>query len=183
MFIVYSKLCPNFFATVYLMIIFFPGICNVILKDLTCVNWIANLIQFLWILLLKNIKDGDLEYPTTGDHGHGKRSGAIINSLPFPSLPFNFLPFHSISFFFHGIPSHLFPPHPVISCPFLFHPFLFHPFLVALLPLHNHEKGTNCISFFLKIMKLEIEEIAAQRSFIFLWCGSHEGLDEGRKVQ
>ncbi len=31
-------------------------------------------------------------------------------------------------------------------------------------------------------MKLEIEEIAAQRSFIFLWCGSHEGLDEGRKV-
>lgn len=32
-----------------------------------------------------------------------------------------------------------------------------------------------------EIMKLEIEEIAAQRSFIFLWCGSHEGLDEGRK--
>ena len=36
---------------------------------------------------------------------------------------------------------------------------------------------------FLQIMKLEIEEIAAQRSFIFLWCGSHEGLDEGRKVR
>ena len=34
-----------------------------------------------------------------------------------------------------------------------------------------------------QIMKLEIEEIAAQRSFIFLWCGSHEGLDEGRKVK
>lgn len=31
-------------------------------------------------------------------------------------------------------------------------------------------------------MKLSIEEVAAQRSFIFLWCGSHEGLDEGRKV-
>ncbi|CAB3997047.1 alkaline phosphatase-like isoform X1 [Paramuricea clavata] len=26
-----------------------------------------------------------------------------------------------------------------------------------------------------EIMKLEIEEIACQRSFIFLWCGSHEG--------
>ncbi|XP_046859175.1 N6-adenosine-methyltransferase non-catalytic subunit-like isoform X1 [Xenia sp. Carnegie-2017] len=32
-----------------------------------------------------------------------------------------------------------------------------------------------------EIMKLSIEEVAAQRSFIFLWCGSHEGLDEGRK--
>ena len=30
-------------------------------------------------------------------------------------------------------------------------------------------------------MKLEIGEVAAQRSFCFLWCGSAEGLDEGRK--
>nr|XP_033793885.1 N6-adenosine-methyltransferase non-catalytic subunit isoform X2 [Geotrypetes seraphini] len=30
------------------------------------------------------------------------------------------------------------------------------------------------------IMKLEIEEIAAIRSFVFLWCGSGEGLDLGR---
>lgn len=29
-------------------------------------------------------------------------------------------------------------------------------------------------------MKLEIDEIAAPRSFIFLWCGSGEGLDLGR---
>lgn len=30
------------------------------------------------------------------------------------------------------------------------------------------------------IMKLEIEEISALRSFVFLWCGSGEGLDLGR---
>uniref|UniRef100_A0A8C9YYK8 N(6)-adenosine-methyltransferase non-catalytic subunit METTL14 n=1 Tax=Sander lucioperca TaxID=283035 RepID=A0A8C9YYK8_SANLU len=30
------------------------------------------------------------------------------------------------------------------------------------------------------IMKLEIEEISAPRSFVFLWCGSGEGLDLGR---
>ncbi|XP_059502057.1 N6-adenosine-methyltransferase non-catalytic subunit isoform X1 [Stegostoma tigrinum] len=30
------------------------------------------------------------------------------------------------------------------------------------------------------IMKLEIEEIAAPRSFVFLWCGSGDGLDLGR---
>ena len=33
-----------------------------------------------------------------------------------------------------------------------------------------------------KIMKLEIEEISALRSFVFLWCGSGEGLDLGRMV-
>ena len=33
----------------------------------------------------------------------------------------------------------------------------------------------------IKIMKLEIEEIAAQRSFIFLWCGSHEGLGKAER--
>ena len=32
-------------------------------------------------------------------------------------------------------------------------------------------------------MKLEIDEIAAPRSFIFLWCGSGEGLDLGRVVR
>lgn len=36
---------------------------------------------------------------------------------------------------------------------------------------------------FLQIMKLEIDEIAAPRSFIFLWCGSGEGLDLGRVVR
>ncbi|XP_027030205.1 N6-adenosine-methyltransferase non-catalytic subunit [Tachysurus fulvidraco] len=30
------------------------------------------------------------------------------------------------------------------------------------------------------IMKLEIDEISALRSFVFLWCGSGEGLDLGR---
>lgn len=32
-----------------------------------------------------------------------------------------------------------------------------------------------------EIMSLPIEDIAAQRSFIFLWCGSSEGLDWGRQ--
>eukprot|EP00794_Sanderia_malayensis_P016688 gene16688-18382_t len=32
-----------------------------------------------------------------------------------------------------------------------------------------------------EIMKLEIGEVAAQRSFVFLWCGSAEGLNQGRK--
>ena len=31
-----------------------------------------------------------------------------------------------------------------------------------------------------KIMALDIGELAAQRSFIFLWCGSSDGLDLGR---
>jgi len=31
------------------------------------------------------------------------------------------------------------------------------------------------------IMDLEIEEVAAPRSFIFLWCGSSDGLDLGRQ--
>ena len=31
------------------------------------------------------------------------------------------------------------------------------------------------------IMKLDIESISAQRSFIFLWCGSTAGLDYGRQ--
>ncbi|XP_076318234.1 methyltransferase like 14 isoform X1 [Tachypleus tridentatus] len=32
-----------------------------------------------------------------------------------------------------------------------------------------------------EIIKLEIEEVAAPRSFIFLWCGSSDGLDLGRQ--
>ncbi|KAG9509577.1 N6-adenosine-methyltransferase non-catalytic subunit [Fragariocoptes setiger] len=32
-----------------------------------------------------------------------------------------------------------------------------------------------------EIMKLRIEEVAAPRSFIFLWCGSSDGLDLGRQ--
>lgn len=31
-------------------------------------------------------------------------------------------------------------------------------------------------------MKLEIEEISDLRAFVFLWCGSGEGLDLGRMV-
>ncbi|XP_078741212.1 N(6)-adenosine-methyltransferase non-catalytic subunit METTL14, partial [Lampetra fluviatilis] len=32
-----------------------------------------------------------------------------------------------------------------------------------------------------EIMQLDVEEVAAQRSFIFLWCGSSDGLDYGRQ--
>ena len=31
-------------------------------------------------------------------------------------------------------------------------------------------------------MNLKVEEVSAQRSFVFLWCGSFEGLDLGREV-
>ena len=31
-----------------------------------------------------------------------------------------------------------------------------------------------------KIMALDIGELAAQRAFVFLWCGSSDGLDLGR---
>ena len=31
-------------------------------------------------------------------------------------------------------------------------------------------------------MDLKIEDVAAQRSFVFLWCGAYEGLDLGREV-
>lgn len=31
-----------------------------------------------------------------------------------------------------------------------------------------------------QIMNLDVGEVAAQRSFVFLWCGSSEGLDMGR---
>lgn len=39
------------------------------------------------------------------------------------------------------------------------------------------------LSHSLQIMKLEIDEISALRSFVFLWCGSGEGLDLGRMVR
>lgn len=42
----------------------------------------------------------------------------------------------------------------------------------------------NCISFSfyhpIKVMELDIGEVAANRSFVFLWCGSSDGLDMGR---
>ena len=31
-----------------------------------------------------------------------------------------------------------------------------------------------------EIMNLNIEDVAAQRSFVFLWCGSSDGLDLGK---
>ena len=34
-----------------------------------------------------------------------------------------------------------------------------------------------------KVMKLKIEDIAATRSFVFVWVGSGEGLDAGREVR
>lgn len=33
---------------------------------------------------------------------------------------------------------------------------------------------------FAQIMELDIGEVAANRSFVFLWCGSSDGLDMGR---
>ena len=34
-----------------------------------------------------------------------------------------------------------------------------------------------------QIMNLKLEDVGAQRSFLFLWCGSCEGLDLGREVR
>ena len=31
-------------------------------------------------------------------------------------------------------------------------------------------------------MNLKLEDVGSQRSFLFLWCGSCEGLDLGREV-
>ena len=33
-----------------------------------------------------------------------------------------------------------------------------------------------------EIESLEIEQVAAQRSFLWIWCGSSDGLDAGRRV-
>lgn len=53
--------------------------------------------------------------------------------------------------------------------------------------IYGWQKSVFCLSpsvssLLLQIMKLEIEEISALRSFVFLWCGSGEGLDLGRMV-
>ena len=61
-----------------------------------------------------------------------------------------------------------------------------HKFDVILIepPLEEYARsyGVNNVKFWDwdKIMALDISEVAAQRSFVFLWCGSSEGLDLGR---
>ncbi|XP_045478100.1 N6-adenosine-methyltransferase non-catalytic subunit [Harmonia axyridis] len=51
-------------------------------------------------------------------------------------------------------------------------------------PLEEYQRsmGATNMQFWTwdQIMNLDIGEIAAQRSFVFLWCGSSEGLDMGR---
>lgn len=52
-------------------------------------------------------------------------------------------------------------------------------------PLEEYQRtnGVNNVEFWSweDVMKLKIEDVAASRSFIFLWCGSSEGLDLGRQ--
>ena len=52
-------------------------------------------------------------------------------------------------------------------------------------PLEEYQRtnGVNNVEFWNweDVMKLKIEDVAAPRSFIFLWCGSSEGLDLGRQ--
>lgn len=52
-------------------------------------------------------------------------------------------------------------------------------------PLEEYQRtnGVNNIEFWSwdDVMKLKIEDVASSRSFIFLWCGSSEGLDLGRQ--
>jgi N6-adenosine-specific RNA methylase IME4 len=51
-------------------------------------------------------------------------------------------------------------------------------------PLEEYARsyGVNNVKFWDwdKIMALDIAEVSAQRSFVFLWCGSSDGLDLGR---
>ena len=51
-------------------------------------------------------------------------------------------------------------------------------------PLEEYARsyGVNNVKFWDwdKIMALDIAEVAAQRAFVFLWCGSSDGLDLGR---
>ncbi|XP_018320387.1 N6-adenosine-methyltransferase non-catalytic subunit-like [Agrilus planipennis] len=51
-------------------------------------------------------------------------------------------------------------------------------------PLEEYQRtmGVTNIQFWTwdQIMNLDVGEVAAQRSFVFLWCGSSEGLDMGR---
>jgi mRNA (2'-O-methyladenosine-N6-)-methyltransferase len=55
-------------------------------------------------------------------------------------------------------------------------------------PLEEYQRKTSGITYtwkpwdFEEIMNLKIEEISSHRSFVFLWCGSCEGLDLGREV-
>lgn len=48
---------------------------------------------------------------------------------------------------------------------------------------YGRTRGVTNLNFWnwQEIESLAIEEIAAQRSFVFLWCGSSEGLDLGRQ--
>lgn len=54
-------------------------------------------------------------------------------------------------------------------------------------PLEEYQRRASGITFswepwdFEDIMNLKIEEIASPRSFVFIWCGSCEGLDLGRE--
>ena len=54
-------------------------------------------------------------------------------------------------------------------------------------PLEEYQRRASGITFswqpwdFEDIMNLKIEDIAAPRSFVFIWCGSYEGLDLGRE--
>ena len=54
-------------------------------------------------------------------------------------------------------------------------------------PLEEYQRRASGITFswtpwdWEDIMNLKIEDVAAQRSFVFVWCGSGEGLDLGRE--
>ena len=54
-------------------------------------------------------------------------------------------------------------------------------------PLEEYQRRASGITFtwtpwdWEDIMSLKIEDVAAQRSFVFVWCGSGEGLDLGRE--
>ena len=54
-------------------------------------------------------------------------------------------------------------------------------------PLEEYQRRASGITFswtpwdWDDIMNLKIEDVAAQRSFVFVWCGSGEGLDLGRE--
>ena len=50
-------------------------------------------------------------------------------------------------------------------------------------PLHEYQNGVHFDKCFTwdEIKAIDIGSIAAQRSFIFLWCGNGDGLDKGRE--
>ena len=47
---------------------------------------------------------------------------------------------------------------------------------------HTHTFTSNFFPLSSQLMNLRVEEIAANRSFVFFWVGSGEGLDQGREV-